>query len=161
MQVTLWLPACNLRRRGTSARRGSSTCGAPCRNVLAAKTAAPTPRSTDGKHLFSRARVLLGPALLQSPGRFAGTHKRLQGGVQLPTGGRYNAPDGADVQARERSSQRSHSSVAARWEVSRSGRMPEPTVIVRMKEDGVAVPLQGPCACLPCGVFRSSFRGER
>ena len=51
--------------------------------------------------------------------------RRSQGGVEIPTGGK---PNRFPVrQARER---------RAKARVSRSGAMPEPTVIVRMKENG-------------------------
>ncbi len=58
--------------------------GAACSSVRRL----PPPCSTDGKHLFSPAKGQPEVALVQSTGRFAGTHKRLQGGVQFPTGGR-------------------------------------------------------------------------
>ncbi len=45
-------------------------------------------------------------------------------------------------------------------EVSRSGRMPEPTVTVRMKEDGSTRGVRRvPASCL--GTFSPSIRGER
>ncbi|GGX99611.1 hypothetical protein GCM10011290_29380 [Vogesella alkaliphila] len=62
-----------------------------------------------------------------------GRKRRLQGGVQFPTGGMA-------ARAAEPAS-----AFAARQKVSRSGAMPEPTVTVRMKEDG-ASPARRPAA---------------
>jgi hypothetical protein len=68
--------------------------------------------------------------------------KRLQGGVKLPTGGRFPLGD------------EPASAPGTRREVSRSGQMPEPTVTVRMKEDGTARPHTGAWRHAPWGVFR-------
>ncbi len=63
--------------------------------------------------------------------------RRSQGGVELPTGGKRFPP-----QARER---------LPLGRVSRSGATPEPTVKVRMKENGQTPTLAGAAtlSCLP------------
>jgi len=75
------------------------------------------------------------------------TFKRLQGGAKLPTGGRFplgNKPASAPGTCRE---------------VSRSGPMPEPTVTVRMKEDGTMRPHRARGA-MRLGAFFANLAGN-
>ncbi len=83
------------------------------------------------EHCIRSAGMAQGPAVLESPcrkaprGRPAISTRRLQGGVEFPTGGRRGQ---AVTPCRREPASASGGSSGTGWRVSRSGPMPEPTV---------------------------------